>query len=164
MCYYSTTLHSSKYRAAKEGEDHTIKADHGGHHHYATGDSDGKITCMRHGTEVHIAHFDFHPRMIANLDAFLQKTLRALRGKEVHGTFVEWQGMGHSADGIVVNGARIHFMWIAEGTKFYTGAKRISLETRLGVDDPSIVLDHREETPTVELAMARALGVCSITR
>ena len=162
MCYYSKTLHPSRYRDAKAGEDLIVGSDEQGHH-YAVGKSDGKIVCLLPGTEVHVARFEYNKAMLPSVGVEMRKILRNLQGKEVHARFVELN-RGYSADGMMVDGARVHFIYMAVGTEFYIGAERVPMETRLGVDDPSIMLDHKEPSSIFDRVMAKVNGLCSITR
>jgi len=164
MCYYSTTLHSSKFRAAKEGEDLTLHADGRGHHYPVGGD--GKIVCMLPGTEIHIENFQLNPEFVGSLPHMLRYRLEMYVGKPLSAQFWEYHtGHGHAADCIKLGGERVHMLYLKAGTKFYIGAKRPSLETKLGVGDPPTIREPlpSDETPTLQRMLQKVVGLCSVT-
>lgn len=163
MCYYST-IHPDT-REAKEGEDmHVGRArDHG----VLKGSSDQAIVCVQSGSTLTIENLQFaddtlrNPGLVARIEAMGLKP-----GQNLTARFIQYHGPQHDAyacDAIEVRGMKLHISWLRVGTKCYFG-KKVSLETKLGMDDPSIVLDYREETPTVARTLARVDGLCSITR
>ena len=163
MCYYSQTLRRETFRDAKEGEDLRIAHDGYSGHSYPMGD-DGKVACVSHGAEVHIEKFELDPQHMHSLlrnMPFLQQYL----GKPLDTVFSP-RNQGYAADHILVENRPIHFVYLLLGTKFYCGPKRpeaVDMDKRLGVDDPSINLDHNvDQTPTLARTVGRALGVCSI--
>ena len=163
MCYYSKTLRRDQFRAAKEGEDLTLTADGVGHH-FATSEADGKIVCILPGTQLHIENFQLNQQWKRNLPHSTWRLLQELEGKPVSARFFEDTRGGYSADSVTLCGERIHLLYLAAGTKFYIGAKRVPMSERMGVDDPSIMLDHKEPNTSVERVMAKVDGLCSITR
>lgn len=175
MCYYSSTLPKGSFRDVKVGEDLTIQAGSG--HHYPVAASDRKIVCMRNRTEVHIADFQFNPHSdpsyghgvfhdVISYGYHRRDELRKLVGKPLTGLFVEHHLHNAAADWIKVGSLHLHLSWIKAGTKLYTGPARVAgLETRLGVDDPSIIHDHRPlQAPTLQRVIDRVINYCSVTR
>lgn len=166
MCIYSLALGRGSFRDAQEGEDLTLS--HFDAHAVARGDSDNKIVCIKPGSEVHIAEFRLHPSVERDIMRHFPQ-LKKYLGQPVSAQFRERGGHGQSADVLMINGNAVPLVYFAVGVKFYLGEKRpvpvpVKLETKLGMDDPSIHLDHKEETPTVARALARVVGLCSITR
>ena len=162
MCYYSLYVRNEDFRPAKEGEDLTVSRHDG--HHVARG-SDGMIVCMKGGSTAHIAKLELRRDFMRDYERYTPKLMRLI-GKPVTGKFRE-PGDGWSADCFVFNDMALPLVYIAAGVTFYLGAKRPTLETRLGVDDPSIALDHNSaniETPTLGQTVKRVIGICSITR
>lgn len=163
MCYYSGTMRKNQFRDAIEGEDMTLRHMSG---HQVLAGKDGKAVCIKSGSTLTIEKLEPDACVSRNLPPAVREVLAYYRGKTVTAEFREYQPHGgYAADAITLFGQRIHIVWLAEGLKCYLGPKRVSLETKLGVDDPSIVHDHKsiDEMPT----LARALGVvsvCSITR
>lgn len=146
MCYYSTTQPRHRVRSAKEGEDLTLTGDiHG--HHYPMG-SDGKIVCMKHGTEVHIASL----QLSGTAPRRMLQEFNHLIGQPVSGRFSYRHASSYAADRIMLNDVEVelHFLYLAEGTKFYTGPKRSDVAEKLGVNDRSIALDHMPPEPKPE--------------
>ena len=146
MCYYSTSLGAHRVRDAKEGEDLTLREDGYGHH-YPTA-SDGKVVCMAHGSEVHIASLQLSGRAPHSV----LQTFRHLIGQPVSGRF-SYRNRGHyAADRITFNDveAELHFFYLAPGVTFYTGPKRSDVADKLGVNDRSIALDHMPPEPKPE--------------
>jgi hypothetical protein len=153
MCYYSTTLRREQVRDAKPGEDLTLRAD--GHGHQYPVASDGKIVCMTQGREVHIASL----QLSGMVPRGLRLDLNHLIGKPVSGYFSERVNSGYAADRIMIDDDEVHcyhevhLLYLAPGTTFYVGPKRVDVAEKLGVNDPSITLDHMsdpkegEETP-----------------
>lgn len=163
MCYYSKIV--SNTRDAKEQENlRTVTRDH---HRMLAGD-DGKIVCVMDKTTMHIENLQVDRTQFGTLQPSIQQVLRRYIGKSVSAPFVEYhsnQGVrGYAADAIMLDGIRIHLFWLANGMECYVGAKKVTLETKLGVDDPSIVHDHKpiDEMPTLGRALG-VVGVCSIT-
>lgn len=145
MCYYSTTLRQSQIRDAKEGEDLTLRADGQGHH-YPTG-SDGKVVCMKHGSEVHIANL----QLSGIAPKGLRWDLADHIGQPVSARFSERHNSGYAADRLMINGFyEVHFLFLAAGTTFYTGPKRSDVADKLGINDRSIALDHMPPEPKPE--------------
>lgn len=139
MCYYSTTLHHDQVRDAKEGEDLKLVSDHHGHHLPTA--SDGKVVCMKPGSEVHIASL----QLSAMAPRGWRLDFKDLIGKPVSARFIARYNNGYAADRIVVDGCayhEVHFIYLAAGTTFYIGPKRVDVADKLGVNDPSITLDH----------------------
>lgn len=164
MCYYSTTLKASQFRAAKESEDLTLHADGFGHH--CPVGSDGKIVCMLPGTEMHIENFQLNMEFFQNLPHPLRQRLQLYVGKPVSAQFWEYHsGHGYAADCIKLCGERVHMLYLKAGTKFYIGAKRPSLETKLGVGDPPTIREPlpSDETPTLQRMLQKVVGLCSVT-
>jgi len=157
-------MRRTDFRSAKEGEDLTLATYDG--HAVARGNSDGMVVCIRGGSEAHIAKLELRGEYAKDYAKYYPE-LTKLTGQPVDCRFVE-AGNGYSSDCFVINGVKLPMVYVAPGTTFYLGEKRgVSIETRLGVDDPSIALDHREtvdEMPTHERATARARGLCSIVR
>jgi hypothetical protein len=166
MCYYSRALHPNQFRDAKLGEDLTI-VDDGRGHIMGYSEHDHKIVCMRNAEQVHIEKLVLNPHHErAFLRHFPQLRKYVKEGLPVSGQFLEGRNKQLSADQVMIDGHYFSFAYLGEGTVFYLGPKKIPIETKLGVDDPSIVLDHKtvDETPTTRRTWAQALGLCSITR
>lgn len=175
MCYYSTTLPRGSFRDVKVGENLTIVT--GGRHHYPVA-GDGKIVCIRNRTEVHLQDFQFNPTSnpsygdgvfhdVISYGYHRREELRKLVGKPLTGLFVEHHLHQMAADWIKVGSLHLHLSWIKEGTKLYTGpAKVAGMEARLGVDDPSIIHDHRplDKAPTIQRVLDRVINYCSVAR
>lgn len=170
MCLFSKSLRPGQFRNAKVNEDLVIDTDAYGHT-FSRSPADGLITCIRDGGEVQIAKLMVAPQHERSFrQAF--PSLVKLIGQPVTARFRE--GVHHnrtgrmSSDMLWIEGHNLALVYLAKGTAFYLGPKRMTLEAKLGVDDPSIALDHREtvvdETPTATRAFARALGLCSIIR
>ena len=138
MCYYSTSLSRHQVRDAKEGEDLTLREDNYGHHLPTA--SDGKVVCMAHGNEVHIASF----QLSGSAPRGLRFNLAHLIGQPVSARFIEHgHSHGYAADCIVLDGYHeVHLLYLAPGVTFYTGPKRSDVADKLGVNDRSITLDH----------------------
>jgi len=164
MCYYSQTLHPSAYRDAKAGENLTLHMDRHGHHHPRG--EDGKVVCIREATEVHIEKFQLDRNQSVLLQE--QPLLKTLIGKPVSAHFHD-RGSENALDRLIImiDGRvhYVHFAYLAVGMRFYTGPKRADVSDTLGVNDPSIALDHKgiDEMPTLDRAEARAT-VSSIRR
>jgi len=168
MCYYSRTMNSREFRDAKENEDLTVS--HDGHgHSVARATSDKKIVCVMDKTQLNIENFQ-----VDNIPPNIFEAVRHLIGKEVSAQFVEYHfpdtgviHRQHASDAIIVAGTKVHLAWFKQGTKCYIGEKRVppvKLETRLGVDDPSIHLDHKEPSTILDRVLSKVTGLCSITR
>src|SRR5262245_50903701 len=166
MCYYSKQVPSSYTRsAAKEGEDVVLAADNQGHH-YPQG-SDGKIVCVLGGTKIHLDKLEINPEYLSRVEYEFPGITQYI-GKPLSSTFIERSPRGYSADRIRVgNYFEVHLVFLKAGSKMRIGdPKPVDLVTKLGMDDPSIMLDHQnnEPTPGVSRAVGRALGLCSIVR
>lgn len=163
MCYYSQ--HVANTRDAKEQEN--LRTAIVGFHRVLKGD-DGKVVCVMDKATMHIENLQVDEAQFAHLHPSVRFVLQRYIGKSVSAPFVEYHAhsgsRGYAADAILLDGVRIHLFWLVNGLHCYIGAKKVPLETKLGMDDPSIALDHREETPTVARTLARIDGLCSITR
>jgi hypothetical protein len=165
-------MRRDEYRDVRENEDLTLRHDNSGHA-MATG-QDGKAVCVKSGSTIHIEKFEMdHVRFAwRHAHPMVREIFKPLVGQPVSAKFVEYHGgpdgvgNGYAADAIEVHGHRFHLGWMKAGTKCYVGAKRVTLETKLGVGDPPVIHDPlpSDETPTVARAMARAIGLCSVTR
>lgn len=177
MCYYSTTLPRGTFRDVKVGEDLTVQHVHG--HGMLRAESDAKIVCVRDASEVHIERVEMsEPYYTPVIVLGRAPELAQLTGKPLSSRFYDvgkrlgpayWGGAyvdraeRPASDCIDVDGVMLPLLALAPGTKLYTGPKRPSLESKLGVDDPSIALDHNtDKTPTVARAWARVVGLCSV--
>ena len=164
MCYYSVSLRRDQFRDAKEGEDLSIVEYRG--HSMAHSKHDHKIVCIRHGAEFHTDKLVIAKQHERAFRAHFPK-LEKYIGQPVSGRFTEGRGE-YTHDSMIIDGQAMSLGYLGEGMSFYLGPKAIDLETKLGVDDPSIALDHREtvvdETPTFGRTLTRALGLCSIIR
>lgn len=167
MCYYSRSMRRDEFRGAKENEDLTVQPDGTGHTVLRAA-SDNKIVCVASGSMINIENLQVNRENFRQLNPSLQWALQPLIGKAVRAEFREYHHNGghYAADALVIDGMKVHLAWLKSGTKCYIGDARVSLETRLGVDDPSIVHDHKpiDEQPGIARAMGRALGLCSIVR
>jgi hypothetical protein len=150
MCYYSTTLRSTQTRSAIEGEDLVLTDDRRGHHFPMA--SDGKIVCMTPGSEVHIASL----KLSEEAPRGLRLDLAPLIGKPVDAHFIMRGNGGYAADRIVIEYHEVHFLYLAPGTTFYTGPKQLDVAEKLGVNDPSITLDHMPDPKEGEAPAAPA--------
>jgi hypothetical protein len=168
MCYYSTTLRPHQFREAKPGEDLTLTQENSNGHHYPVG-ADNKIVCVAHGARVHFDKLELNPatacavlRQWPSVKHYIGKPLTTVYSPSAHPHYPSY-----AADHVMVGGHPLHLIYLKAGTKMHLP---LSLETKLGVDDPSIVHDHMaltdrvDEQPTLARALGRALGVCSITR
>lgn len=169
MCYYSLTMPRGTYRSAKLGEDLTIS--HMDGHGVARANSDGMVTCVAGGTEAHIAKFEFASPSIERAFRQTHPWLMKMIGQPISARFKE--GNASAADVVLIphptirhDVAIVHMQYLARGTQFYLGRKReeITLEARLGVDEPAVIRDPlpSDEAPTLARTLGRALGVCSI--
>jgi len=167
MCYYSRTMDRREFRDAKENEDLTIQSDGHGHTVLKAA-SDGKIVCVMDKSTVNIENFQVNRR---DLNISLLEACKPLIGKTVQLPFIEYHQyhavngqQAFASDSVQVGRFKVHLAWLVPGTKCYLGPKRIPLETKLGVNDPSIVHDHKPLDTIVDRVLAVRQYVCSITR
>jgi hypothetical protein len=153
MCYYSLSMRRSEYRSAKEGED--VVVSHLDGHGIVRGASDGMAVCVRSGTEMHMAAFKLTSRAEYGY-LTSHPWLREFIGKPISGRFAEGNG-AEASDSIRIEGVHIPLLYFVQGTTLYLGPKRPTLETKLGVDDPSIVHDHKTDAPAPVRTTVRSL-------
>jgi hypothetical protein len=146
MCYYSQTLRADEFRNAKEGEDLTLHADTNSGHTYPKGE-DGKVVCIAQGTIAQVEKLELNPEYERQLRRDMPG-LEDYLGKPYETRFSP-HTRGYSADHLMVGPYFVHLIYLKSGMKLYTGPKRLP---NLGVDDPSIALDHRVDASVMEHA------------
>jgi hypothetical protein len=148
MCYYSLSLRRGQFRSAKQGEDLVVS--HFDGHGIVRAHSDDMIACVAGRTMVQIPVFKLMPSVEQSLLSSYPWLAVAL-GKSITGRFSEGNGCDAS-DHIVIGFAsgdrpvQLHLSYFPPGTILYTGPKRpepIDIADTLGVNDPSIVHDHK---------------------
>ncbi len=182
MCYYSTTINTRN----AEHQENLVVGTHANHaalradHAVLRAEKDNRVVCVMDDTMIHLEKLELSELGAANVVRHeghvvrLKIALKDVIGKPVSGMFREYHAamhcqnsrQGYASDCIVINGVPVHLVWLKAGTKCYVGDKKLALETRLGVDDPSIVHDHKpiDEQPGLTRVTDRALGLCSIVR
>jgi len=148
MCYYSLSLRRGQFRSAKQGEDLVVS--HFDGHGIVRAESDSMIACVAGGTMVQIPEFRLTKAAEQNFCLSFPGMREAI-GKPVTGRFTEGNGCDAS-DHIVIGFAsgdrlvQLHLSYFPPGTILYTGPKRpepVDIADTLGVNDPSIVHDHK---------------------
>lgn len=149
MCYYSKSMRAGTFREATPADDIIMRSDSNGHS-FGVDKNTGMILCLRQETEAHIVSLRVRAE---HVQAFTREypTLAVLIGQPVSGYFREMGGSEHSNDSFRMFGRLVPFGFFADGMEFYIGAKRPTLESKLGTDDPSIALDHNTDTPAREV-------------
>lgn len=168
MCYYSLSMNPDMFRKVVVGEDLRV-VDYQSHAVFRA--RDRMIVCIPRGVEVHIASLQLRSdvmkvAMTHGLPmgfrgrAIPPEVISDMIGKPVHGTFRSGDG-----DFIIFNDMRLHISYLKPFVDLYVGPERkVRLETRLGMDDPSIVHDHNvdfDRTPMLQRVFDR---LCSVTR
>ncbi len=179
MCYYSTTMSNTRNAEHQENLVVGTAVDHA----VLKAEKDNRVVCVMDDTMIHLEKLQLSELGAActvrykNSAVLVRTVLKDVIGKPVSGMFREYHAVanpdshhiqrhGYASDCIVINGVPVHLVWLKQGTKCYVGDKKLALETRLGVDDPSIVHDHKpiDEQPGLTRVTDRALGLCSIVR
>lgn len=171
MCYYSLSMPRSAFRRADLGED--LRLTEYMNHTVFRARRDSMVVCVPRGVEVHVARLELKKSVETQARRYglpggpygqylFWDGIVANLGKPARGTFTGSNGAG---DWILVDGVRLHLSWLREGLRMYIGPEKVRLETRLGMDDPSIVHDHRtdlDKAPMLQRIFDRL--ACSVTR